>query len=207
MNGSTVSARQDENADRIALAHQRDAEHGREARRFWCPLKVYSGSASTSGMWTISAFEQRRPTTVPRPARAGRFDELAANPGEIRSSLRVVEHRRRSRVMPALVGLAEPRRRFCQRVEHRLQIEGRAADDLEHVGGRCLLLQRLAELRGARLDLFEQAHVLDGDDRLVGKGLHQLDLPLRERPASGRDNDITPSTLPSRFNGTARPAR
>ena len=33
---------------------------------------------------------------------------------------------------------------FDQRVEHRLQIEGRAADDLEHVGGGGLLLQRSA---------------------------------------------------------------
>ena len=31
---------------------------------------------------------------------------------------------------------------FDQRVEHRLQIEGRAADDLEHVGGGGLLLQQ-----------------------------------------------------------------
>ena len=31
---------------------------------------------------------------------------------------------------------------FDQRVEHGLQIEGRAADDLEHVGGGGLLLQR-----------------------------------------------------------------
>ena len=32
---------------------------------------------------------------------------------------------------------------FDQRVEHRLQIEGRAADDLEHVGGGGLLLQQI----------------------------------------------------------------
>ena len=38
-------------------------------------------------------------------------------------------------------GFAQLRRRFDQRVEHRLQVEGRAADDLEHVGGGGLLLQ------------------------------------------------------------------
>ena len=47
----------------------------------------------------------------------------------------------------AHVGLAEPGRRFDQRLEHRLQIEGRAADDLEHVGGGGLLLQRFARAR------------------------------------------------------------
>ena len=63
-----------------------------------------------------------------------------------------------------------------QRVEHRLQIERRAADDLQHVGGGGLLLQRLGEIAGARLHLVEQSHVLDRDDRLVGEGLDELDL-------------------------------
>src|SRR4029453_7761874 len=37
--------------------------------------------------------------------------------------------------------LAKPRRRLGQRIEHWLEIEGRAADGLEHVGGGGLLLQ------------------------------------------------------------------
>ena len=52
-----------------------------------------------------------------------------------------------------------------ERVEDGLQVEGRAADDLEHVGGRGLLLQRFS--RAAQL--VEQAGVLDGDDGLVGE--------------------------------------
>ena len=64
---------------------------------------------------------------------------------------------------------------FDQRVEHRLQIEGRAADDLEHVGGGGLLLQRFAQL-------VEQPRVLDGDDGLGGEVLHQLDLLVGEWP-------------------------
>jgi len=44
------------------------------------------------------------------------------------------------------IGATESGGRLDQRVEHRLQIEGRAADDLQHVGGRGLLLQRLASL-------------------------------------------------------------
>ena len=51
-----------------------------------------------------------------------------------------------------------------QCIEHRLQVEGRAADDLEHVGGGGLLLQRFAQL-------VEQAGVLDGDDGLAGEVL------------------------------------
>ena len=60
-----------------------------------------------------------------------------------------------------LVGIAKPGRRFNERLEHRLQIEGRAADDLEHVGGRGLLLERLPQL-------VEQPRVLDGNDSLCG---------------------------------------
>src|SRR5262249_40428372 len=55
----------------------------------------------------------------------------------------------------------------------RLQIEGRAADHLEHVSGGSLLLKRFSQFG-------EQACVLDRDRGLVGKGLHQGDLRLRE---------------------------
>src|SRR5262249_7384863 len=66
------------------------------------------------------------------------------------------------------VRVAEAHCRLDQRIEHRFQIEGRATDDLEHVGGSRLLLQRLAQL-------IEQARVLDGNYGLGGEILHQLD--------------------------------
>ena len=69
---------------------------------------------------------------------------------------------------------AELRRRFDQRVEHRLQIESRAADHLEHVGGGGLLLQRFAQL-------VDQACIFDRDSGLIGKGPHQSNLRFRER--------------------------
>jgi len=73
-----------------------------------------------------------------------------------------------SNIRPAQTG-----RRFDQRIEYALQIERRTADDLEHFGGGSLLLQRLAQL-------VEQACVLDGDDRLGGEVLDQLDLLVGE---------------------------
>src|SRR5262245_8847028 len=69
------------------------------------------------------------------------------------------------------VRLTQAGRRLDERIEHRLQIERRAADDLEHVGSGGLLLQGLAQL-------VEQAGVLDGDDGLRGEGLDQIDLLL-----------------------------
>src|SRR5262249_41672774 len=55
------------------------------------------------------------------------------------------------------IRLTEARRRLGQRIENGLKIEGRAANDLEHVGGSRLLLQRFAQL-------VEQAGVLEGND-------------------------------------------
>src|SRR5207247_1490145 len=56
---------------------------------------------------------------------------------------------------------------------YRMKIECRAADDLEHVGGGGLLLQRFAKL-------VEQPGVLDGNDSLGGEVLDQLDLFVAE---------------------------
>ena len=70
-----------------------------------------------------------------------------------------------------------PHKRACrldQCIEHGLQIESRAADDLEHIGSGGLLLQRFAQL-------VEQPRVLDGDDGLSSEVLDQLDLLIGER--------------------------
>ena len=72
-----------------------------------------------------------------------------------------------------LIGAAEARHRLHQRVENRLEIDGGAADDLEHVGGGCLLLQGLPQF-------VKQPHVLDRDHRLVRKGGNKFDLLLCE---------------------------
>ena len=72
------------------------------------------------------------------------------------------------------IRLAQPSGRLDQRIEHHLQIEGRAADHLEHVGGGGLLLQQFAQF-------VQQAGVLDGDDGLIGEVLDQLDLLVGER--------------------------
>ena len=49
-----------------------------------------------------------------------------------------------------------------------------------------LLLERFGEVAVARLELGEQAHVLDGDHRLVGERLQQLDLRVGKRAARRR---------------------
>src|SRR5262249_37442746 len=77
-----------------------------------------------------------------------------------------------------IVGLAQPRSSLDQSVEHRLEIESRATDDLENVARRGLVFERLLQIAGAGLQLIEQPSILHRDHRLVGKGAHQFDLPL-----------------------------
>src|SRR3954464_7304634 len=79
------------------------------------------------------------------------------------------------------VRFAKPRRRFDQSIEHCLQIERRAADDLEDVGGGGLLLKGLRKIARARLYLIEQPHILDRDHRLIGEGPDKLDVVGGER--------------------------
>src|SRR6516164_10818967 len=43
------------------------------------------------------------------------------------------------------VGIAQPRRRFRQRIEYRLQIKSRTADNFEHIRGCRLLLEGLSQ--------------------------------------------------------------
>src|SRR5262249_6680224 len=77
-------------------------------------------------------------------------------------------------------GLAEPDRVLGQRLEHRLQVERRAPDDLEQLAGRRLLLEGHAQLRVASVELREQAHVLQRDDGLARERAQQVHLTLGE---------------------------
>jgi hypothetical protein len=60
-------------------------------------------------------------------------------------------------------------------LKYGLQIERGATDNFENVGGCSLLLEGFTQF-------VEQPRVLDGDDGLGGKILHQLDLLVGEWP-------------------------
>src|SRR5262249_12097530 len=78
-----------------------------------------------------------------------------------------------TKVHECIFRLAYLARRFDQRVEYRLQVESRAADDFEHLGCGGLLLKRLSQL-------IQQPRVFDGDDSLSGEVFDQLDLLVSE---------------------------
>src|SRR5262245_16597958 len=73
------------------------------------------------------------------------------------------------------------------RVEYWLYVRRRSRNHTQDLARRRLLLQRLGDLGMSRrqrpvliLQLREQAHVLNGDDRLVREGLEQRDLVAGE---------------------------
>src|SRR5262249_3841399 len=71
------------------------------------------------------------------------------------------------------------------RGENRVEVARRGTDNLEHVGGSGLLLQRFRKIPGARLHLVEQTHVFDRNDSLVGKRGGEFNLCVSERTDSG----------------------
>src|SRR5205823_10171782 len=80
------------------------------------------------------------------------------------------------------LGVTQPRSRLDQDVQYWLQVEGRAADRLQHVTGRRLVFERLLEVARALAQFSEQARILHRDDRLRREILQRRDLPFGEWP-------------------------
>jgi hypothetical protein len=83
--------------------------------------------------------------------------------------------------------------------QHRPEVRRRARDHAQDLGCRRLLLQGL-------LRFIEQPHVLDGDDGLVGEGLEERDLRVREAaglPAADIDGADDPALSQHRHGDQA----
>src|SRR5262249_43994606 len=96
-------------------------------------------------------FQQGPPSRRPASPLDGHsldiFDEL----GRVTVSFREEEYPVLLPGYRGVVGAAKAASRFNERLQHRLEIESRAADNLEHVGSGRLLPQRFAQLLGAGL--------------------------------------------------------
>ena len=70
------------------------------------------------------------------------------------------------------------------------------------------MLQRLTQLRVALLEFFEQPHVLNGDNRLIGKSFEERDLIVCKRAELQfrMTTERSDGRLPSRSNGAAKSA-
>src|SRR5262245_53570087 len=169
-----LGARQCQHTDEHAFTQHRNAERGANAAellgfresKFWIGPDIYD--------MNTAAFEQGASADTS----AFRFDRHGSDPihefsGEA-AGFSPIEYAIYLPGDRGLVGIGKPSGGFDQRLQHRFEIERRAADDLEHVGGGGLLLQRFPQL-------VEQPGVLDGDDHLFGKVAHKLDLLVGER--------------------------
>src|SRR3974390_820326 len=105
------------------------------------------------------------------------------------------------------VGLAQPASGREQRIEYGFKIKCRAADHLEHIGGRSLLLQGFCQFVRARLHLVEQPAVFTRDARLVGEGSDQLDMLAGKRlnSAAREENNANRNTLAKQWHAERRP--
>src|SRR5262249_47356304 len=136
-------AGQDEDADRSSLAQQWNAERGtmtaaslnfvpgkfrigQYVRDVNCPA-FERGSTGDGPAVDLTRRESRQvlPIVGPEAEEGNELELVATEAGDAR-----------------IICSAEPCRRLDERFEHRLQIERRAADDLEHLGRGGLLLQR-----------------------------------------------------------------
>ena len=171
---------QAENPDKFVVAHQRNHDDCAIAAQSGARLVEIVGVGPGVGEMCDVARARGSPGVKRITDRDGILARLALE------GLRQAE----LRVQPASVAIPEVEGRegsateFRRRLENgcrgQIQIERRAADHLQHVGGRGLLLQRLRQVARARLHLFEKARVLDGDHRLIGEGLDDLDFPVGE---------------------------
>src|SRR5215467_10094646 len=86
------------------------------------------------------------------------------------------------KVQSAEICLAKTRSVCKHGVKYRGELARRTRYDTQHLRGRRLLLQGLAQVGRPLSQFVQQPCVLDGDDGLVGEILNQLDLLVGERP-------------------------
>src|SRR5262249_26349086 len=106
-----------------------------------------ASSVCRSAIWKARPSRTVRPATVPRIRGEGlRTDRTMMGDEEEPGAVRTPNGR--------VVGAAQLPRGLDQRFQHRLQIEGGATEDLEHVGGGRLVLQRDGKLGSTFSDHF-----------------------------------------------------
>src|SRR5215471_14738779 len=192
-------------ADRDTFAHQRDVERGamtHESRVLAALWKlalfdlhvddVNSPSVEHGSAIGGAAHQWDGRLNGDRPVVGDQPQEVSVSPKDVR-----VER------------VAQACGATRHRVEHWLDVGRRARDDAKDVARRRLLLERLGEVGVLRLQLGEQARILDGDGRLVGEGLHQRDLAVGERKhlVPPDEDDAQQLVRPQHGNRQQRPQR
>ena len=167
VNGRTSLAVNDDRPEQHPLFAQRDSGHRADA------TEVDQFLVARVDVVRFRPAGRRRPATTCSPC-ITRPSGLASRPLSGRTGPSCRRHSTKSSVasdcgevkllaikcgeMP-VIGLAQPHCPFEHCIEHRREIAGRGVDDLQHLGGRGLLLQCLARLS-------DQPRILHRDHRL-----------------------------------------
>ena len=174
------SPRKEHAADRPALAQQRHAEHRADAGGLDRVARI-RGNALSEHVWIVDqlsvddrCIDCRNEIERSRKARTQRAQAFLGH-SRGRDELDCVATDECHAHFCVAEQLAS---RLCDRIEYRLRIGRRLADDLENFGGRGLALERF-------LRLVEQARVLDRYHGLVGEGLEQRGLLIGKGPGLG----------------------
>src|SRR5262249_6315934 len=156
---SRSRARHSQYTDRIPFTQERDSKNGTVAGDIQDPGRFVLGIglAILDVNWT--PFEQDPASTGVTPGPEGEVPHRLFVPRRLAEICSNCVHVTVWAYYARCFGIAQATRRLYKRIEYGLQIESRAADDLEHVRRRRLLLQRLTQL-------VKQAGVLDRDDSL-----------------------------------------
>jgi hypothetical protein len=191
------TTRESNHSNRGSVAEQRYAKHGTVTAEFLRFGQLVLGISLRIEDLHSRAFKQSSTGHALPP----RFKRCAFKLGlALRGKVIVCKRLKEARVVRTSevsdVCLAQSGSRLDQSVEYGLEVEGRAADDLEYIGSGGLLLQRFAQL-------VEQPRVLDGDDGLVGEVREKLDLPVCERADLLAIDDDCAEQRPSLSIGTA----
>ena len=133
-------------ADWRSFPHERNAKHGAETH-FLLHVEIFVVRIGkhVGNVYRLTLYQHAS-------------DRTASLPPQSNSLESVTDPRRESIACGPIVGviplanngshfrLAETSRRFRQRLQHQLQIEGRSADDFQHIRGSRLLLQQLGKI-------------------------------------------------------------
>ena len=135
---------QRDHTNRLSLPQKRYPEHRAQAvPLLYFGVSKFRVSEHVSDMHGLS-FQYRSPDDTSSPM-CGTVLNAPLLPADTVSGRQMVGLTLLARY-DGHIGFAQVGRQFGQRIQHGLQIEGRAADDLEHVGGGGLLLKRFAQL-------------------------------------------------------------
>jgi hypothetical protein len=167
------ASHQHDHANRLAFPQQRNAEHCTVASDFRWLYKLVFRIGENVGYLNDPAFKRGSAGEASSSQLDWVVPHILDKGGRVTVASDLPEGLVLLTCYASQVRLAQPCGRLHERIQHRLQIEARAADYLERVSGGSLLPERFPEL-------VEQTRVFNRDDCLIGKGVEKGDLSLRE---------------------------